>query len=59
MKLLPKPFDWDNPDIGFDLTIKNIEVWKEYLLTGIYKLDKAELKNKFRNDGKRREKNGL
>ena len=52
-------FDWDNPDIGFDLTIKNIELWKEYLLTGIYKLDKDDLKKKFRNDGKRREKNGL
>jgi hypothetical protein len=41
-------FDWDNPDIGFDLTFKNIELWKEYLLTGIYKLDKEELKEKIR-----------
>lgn len=37
-------FDWDNPDIGFDLTLKNLELWKEYLLTGNYKLDKDELK---------------
>jgi len=41
------------------LTIKNIELWKEYLLTGIYKLDKDELNKKFRGDGKRRKKNGL
>ena len=52
-------FDWDNPDIGFDLTIKNFELWKEYLLTGNYKLDNDELKRKFRNDGKTRKKNGL
>lgn len=42
--------EWDNPEMGFDLTLKNIELWKEYLLTGQYKLDKAELKNKFRNN---------
>ena len=46
-------YDWDNPEIGFDLSIKNIELWKEYLQTGEYKLDKEELKNKFRNDRKR------
>lgn len=41
-------FDWDNPDICFDLTFKNIELWKESLLTGIYKLDKDELKEKIK-----------
>ncbi len=49
-------YDWDNPEIGFDLTLKNIRLWKEYLLTGNYNLDKDELKAKFRNDGKRRKK---
>jgi len=45
-------YDWDNPEIGFDITIKNIGHWKEYLQTGNYNLDKEELKAKFRNDGK-------
>ncbi len=45
-------FEWDNPEIGFDLTIKNVRLWKEYLLTGIYRLDKNELKQKFRSKGK-------
>jgi hypothetical protein len=49
-------FDWDNPEIGFDLTLKNIQLWKEYLETGNYNLDKEELKQKFRNDGKRSKK---
>ena len=44
--------DWDNPEIGFDLTLKNIRLWKEYLQTGNYNLDQEELKVKFRNDGK-------
>jgi hypothetical protein len=48
-------FEWDNPDIGFDLTIKNVRLWKEYLLTGIYRLDKNELKQKFRSKGKYKE----
>jgi hypothetical protein len=50
-------YDWDNPEIGFDLTLKNIQLWKEYLLTGNYNLDKEELRLKFRNDGKRRNNN--
>jgi hypothetical protein len=37
-------YDWDNPVIGFDLSLKNIELWKEYLQTGEYGLDKEELK---------------
>ena len=45
-------YDWDNPEIGFDITVKNIGHWKEYLQTGNYKLDREELKTKFRNDGK-------
>jgi hypothetical protein len=48
-------FEWDNPEIGFDLTIKNVRLWKEYLLTGIYRLDKNELKQKFRSNGKHKE----
>ncbi len=40
-------FELDNPDIGYDLTIKNFQLWKEYLLTGEYRLDKNELKEKF------------
>jgi len=39
-------YDWDNPEIGFDLTIDNIKLWKEYLLTGIYKFDTELLKRK-------------
>jgi len=45
-------YDWDNPEIGFDITIKNVKHWKDYLQTGNYNLDKDELKEKFRNDGK-------
>jgi hypothetical protein len=44
--------EWDSPEIGFDLTIKNVQLWKEYLLTGVYRLDKNELKQKFRSKGK-------
>lgn len=44
--------DWDNPEIGFDITVKNVGHWKEYLQTRNYNLDKEELKAKFRNDGK-------
>ncbi len=42
-------FEWDNPEIGFDITTKNVKLWKEYLLTGVYRLDKNELKEKFRS----------
>jgi len=39
-------YDWDNSEIGFDLTIDNVKLWKEYLLTGNYKFDKELLKKK-------------
>ena len=45
-------YDWDNPEIGFDITIKNVGHWKEYLQTSNYNLDKEELKAKFRSDGR-------
>ncbi len=48
-------FELDNPEIGFDLTSKNFLLWKEYLLTGEYRLDKNEIKQKFRSNGKYKE----
>ncbi len=39
-------FDWDNPEMEHDLIIKNVALWKEYLLTGNYKFDTKELKRK-------------
>jgi hypothetical protein len=48
-------FEWDNPLIGFDITDKNVRLWKEYLLTGEYRLDGNELKQKFRSKGKYKE----
>lgn len=45
-------FDWDNPIIGYDINIKNVQLWKEYLENGNYNLDKNELKEKFRSKGK-------
>ena len=36
-------YDWDNPDIGYDLTIDNVKLWKEYLLTGEYRFNKNSL----------------
>lgn len=39
-------FDWGNPGIGFPLTIENLKLWKEYLKTGVYKLDSATLRGK-------------
>lgn len=48
-------FEWDNPLIGYDITIKNVLLWKHYLMTGEYKLDKNELKQKFRSKGKHKE----
>ncbi|WP_413998205.1 hypothetical protein ACMDB5_10480 [Flavobacterium sp. W1B] len=44
--------EWDSPEIGYDITIKNILLWKEYLISGKYRLDKNELKQKFRSKGK-------
>ncbi|MBN1639361.1 MAG: hypothetical protein JW866_10355 [Ignavibacteriales bacterium] len=38
--------DWDNPEIGFDLTVNNVKLWKDYLLTGVYKFDNKSLKQK-------------
>ncbi|MDO5615367.1 MAG: hypothetical protein Q4G16_04195 [Cruoricaptor ignavus] len=45
-------FDWDTPSIGFDINKKNILLWKDYLESGNYNLDKNELKEKFRSNGK-------
>lgn len=44
--------DWDNESIGYDINQKNVQLWKEYLQTGNYCLDKNELKEKFRRKGK-------
>lgn len=33
-------FDWDNPEINYPLTIENLKLWKQYLETGKYRLDK-------------------
>jgi len=41
-------FDWDNPEIGFDLTKENFVCWKEYLVSGESSFSKEELKQKFR-----------
>jgi hypothetical protein len=48
-------FEWDSPEIGYDITNKNVRLWREYLLTGEYRLDKNELKQKFRSKGKYKE----
>ena len=45
-------FDWDNPIIGYDINLKNVQLWKDYLENGNYNLDKNELKEKFRSKGK-------
>ena len=45
-------FDWDNPIIGYDINLKNVQLWKDYLANGNYNLDKNELKEKFRSKGK-------
>lgn len=44
--------DWDNENIGYDINQKNVQLWKEYLETSNYCLDKYELKQKFRRKGK-------
>ena len=41
-------FDWDNPEIGFDLTKENFVRWKEYLVSGESSFSKEELKQKIR-----------
>ncbi len=38
--------------IGYDINLKNIQLWKDYLENGNYNLDKNELKEKFRSKGK-------
>jgi hypothetical protein len=43
-------FDWDNPEIGFPLTLANIAKWKELLETGNDLFDIMELKQKKKND---------
>lgn len=45
-------FDLDNPTIGYDINLKNVLLWKNYLENGNYNLDKNELKEKFRSKGK-------
>ncbi|MFN0049073.1 MAG: hypothetical protein ACKVOU_08135 [Cytophagales bacterium] len=47
--------EFDNPEIGYDITIKNVLLWKDYLRTGEYRLDKNELKQKFQSKGKYKE----
>jgi hypothetical protein len=32
-------YDWDNSNIGFDLTIENVKLWKDYLTTGNYRFN--------------------
>lgn len=32
-------FEWDNPEINYPLTKENIQLWKQYLLTGKYRVD--------------------
>ncbi|MFT3796516.1 hypothetical protein [Flavobacterium sp.] len=55
-------YDWDNPQMGFALSLENFRHWREYLETGYTKyLTKEELKKKLRgvkkNDPRRR--NGI
>ncbi|GET24281.1 hypothetical protein [Prolixibacter sp. NT017] len=38
-------YDWDNPDLNFDLTIDNLKLWREYLETGEYKLKEVSGQN--------------
>lgn len=52
-------FDWDNPEIGYSLTLDNMKKWKQYLETRNYNFNKEELDNKFRNDRKGRNINKI
>jgi hypothetical protein len=36
-------YDWDNPEVGFPLTIENMKKWKEYLETGVYNFNADDL----------------
>jgi hypothetical protein len=42
-------FDWDNPEIGFPLTLPNMERWLNLLKTGIDDFNSRELRQKRRN----------
>lgn len=46
-------FAWDNPEIDYPLTIENIQLWKNYLLTGEDNFNLEQLKRR----GKRRQPN--
>ncbi len=37
-------FDWDNPGIGFPLSLDNLKRWKKYLETGAYDFNRNNLK---------------
>lgn len=37
-------YDWDNQDIGYGLTVDNVKLWKDYLLTGNYSFNTNDLK---------------
>jgi hypothetical protein len=43
-------FDWDNPEIGFPLTLANMAKWKELLETGNDLFDINELKQQKKNN---------
>ena len=45
-------WDWDNEIIGHDINEKNVQLWKQFLESGEYRLDKEELIQKFRSKGK-------
>jgi hypothetical protein len=42
-------FEWDNPEIGFALTIDNMKKWKELLESGMDSFNIKELKQKKKN----------
>ena len=44
-------FEWDNPEIGFPLTIENLKKWKLLLESGEDTFDVRELKQKRKNNG--------
>lgn len=37
--------DWDNPEIGYPLTISNLLKWRLYLQTGQYNFSRKDLKH--------------
>ena len=44
-------FEWDNPEIGFPLTLDNLRKWKLLLESGEDTFDVTELKQKKKNNG--------